>query len=121
MLEMLKGSLEILIGFLGHKLCVLDLFFLGLSADMYWVREVFCVLITHYKDSISEWGQAFPYIFNIEIAFSTCGCLVSRRCPSQWMSYGAGHEKSFNRTTPSCQTNLFVTEFLQNEKKALAS
>lgn len=118
---MLKGSLEILIGFLGHKLCVLDLFFLGLSADMYWVREVFCVLITHYKDSISEWGQAFPYIFNIEIAFSTCGCLVSRRCPSQWMSYGAGHEKSFNRTTLSCQTNLFVTEFLQNEKKALAS
>lgn len=121
MLEMLKGSLEMLVGFLGHKLCVLDLFFLGLLAFMYWVREVFCVLITHYKDSISEWGQAFPYIFDIEIAFSTCGCLVSRRCPSQWMSYGAGHEKSFNRTTLSCQTNLFVTEFLQNEKKALAS
>ena len=63
MLDMLKGSLEILVGFLGHKLCVLDLFFLGLLADMYCAREVYCVLITQYKDSISEWGQAFPYVF----------------------------------------------------------
>lgn len=63
----------------------------------------------------------FIQVANIEIASSTCGCLVSRRCPSQWMSYGAGHEKSFNRTTLSCQTSIcdwVPSKFFQ---KALAS
>ena len=104
----------------GHKLCVLDLFFLGLLAFMYCVREVFCVLITHYKDSISEWGQAFPYIFNIEIAFCTCGSLVSRRCPSQWMSYGAGHEKELQQDN-TFMSNESICDWIPSKLKEGAS